>query len=117
MIEEWFDSLAGQNTSQERPNRLWGHWGPNRGADVKISGWSYTAAFSCLPGVHGNDFAYPSCFDRLSRVSPDPPGKKKTMLVLKLGYGRVLYTSHPFRCHAVIRCDVMWLNNGRYTVE
>ena len=119
MIEEWFDSLAGQDTYPERPNRLWGHWGggPNRGADAKISGWSYTATPSCLPGVHGNDLAYPSCYDRGYRVCPQILQAKKKKDSSEVRLRPCSYASHPFHRYAVIRCDVMWLNNCRYTIE
>jgi hypothetical protein len=99
MIEEWFDSLSGQDTSTERSNRLCGHWGGDRRADAKISGWNYTATLSCLPGVHGNDFAYPSCFDRVYRgcLQTLQAKKKKKMFSTEVRLLPCPYTSHPFR--------------------
>jgi len=72
---------------------------------------------SCLPGVHGNDLAYPSCYDRVYRVCPQILQAKEKDVSSEVMLRPCPCTSHPFHRYAVIRCDVMWLNNCRYTIE
>jgi hypothetical protein len=58
-----------------------------------------------FPDVHGDHFAYPSCFDRGYRGCPQTLQSPPKKIVLKLGYGRVL--AHPIHFTVVQSFDAV----------
>jgi len=76
MNEEWFGSMAGRVLIQNARTAS----GTTGGAESWSRCQDQWVELHCHPQlpsrIHGNDFSYPSCSDRLSRVSPDTPGKK-----------------------------------------